>query len=336
MTNSQAPKVSVVLPFYNAKQTLEKAVRSILNQTFHDFELILVNNNSTDESNRISLLMASEDGRIQVLQEPRQGVTFAANTGNVAAKGQYIARMDADDFSHPARLEKQVELLDANPEIGVTSCLVQHIGHQANTNGLYKFVEWTNSIQQADEIALNCFIEAPIINPTVLFRRELLDLHGGYIHGDFPEDYEMWLRWINNGVKIQKVPEVLFDWHDSDSRLTRTDERYSTEAFYRTKTEHLAKWLLENNHPYIWVWGAGRITRQRAKLLQEKGIWIEGYIDVKERKLLDACCIAYENFNWDAPAFFLSYVANWGARDEIRNYLIAKGKIEGEDFILIA
>lgn len=336
MTDSQHPKVSVVLPFFNAEKTLERAVRSILNQTFDDFELILVNNNSTDESANLAWLLAAEDKRIKLLSEHQQGVTFAANKGNKAAIGQYIARMDADDFSHPERLQKQVELLDSHPEIGVASCLVRHVGHHENTEGLHKFVDWANSIQTPIEIRLNCFIEAPVINPTVLYRRELLDQFGGYVHGGFPEDYEMWLRWISHGVNIQKVPEVLFDWYDSDTRLTRTDERYSTEAFYHSKTEYLVKWLQKNDHPYIWVWGAGRVTRQRAELLQEKGIWIEGYIDLKERELEDACCIQFENFNWNAPAFILSYVANWGARDEIRNYLLSKGKIEGMDFILVA
>lgn len=336
MTGSKHPKISVVLPFFNAEHTLERAILSIVNQSLQDFELILVNNNSTDNSNNIAWLYASHDERIQLLSEKEQGVTFAANTGNQVAKGEYIVRMDADDFSYPERLQKQADFLDANPTIGVVSCLVKHIGHHKNTEGLAKFVDWANSIQSPEEIRLNCYIEAPVINPTVMFRRELLVQYGGFKHGNFPEDYELWLRWISKGVNIQKVPEVLFDWYDSDTRLTRTDERYSTDAFYRTKTDYLALWLLQNEHPYIWVWGAGRITRQRAALLQEKGIWIEGYIDVKERELEDACCIAYENFNWDAPAFILSYVANWGARDDIKNYLLSKGKIEGVDFILVA
>jgi len=336
MTHAQHPIVSVVLPFFNAEKTLERSIRSILNQTFCDFELLLVNNNSTDESNNIAWLLAAEDARIQLLTETIQGVTFAANAGNDLAVGKYIARMDADDVSHPERLQKQVDLLDNNPKIDVASCLVNHIPHHLQNEGLGKFVEWVNSIQTPDQIRLNCFIEAPVINPTVLLRRELPDKFGGYIHGDFPEDYEMWLRWISNGVNIQKIPEVLFDWYDSDTRLTRTDPRYRTEAFYRTKTNYLTKWLLDNNRPYIWVWGAGRVTRQRVAMLQEMGIWVEGFIDVKARVLHDACCIHFEEFNWEAPSFILSYVGNWGARKEIRDFLISKSKVEGVDFILVA
>lgn len=330
------PKVSVVLPFYNAEATLERAVESIQSQTFQNFELILVNNNSTDQSVQIAQKLSTSDARIQLLHERQQGVTFAANTGNNAASGEYIARMDADDFSLPERLEKQTRFLDRSPQTGVVSCLVKHIDPTMKSGGIKKYVEWVNSLDTPQAIKQNRFIEMPLINPSVMFRRQLLKKHGGYVHGNFPEDYEMWLRWLGNGVVIDKIPQVLFHWHDSDSRLTRTDPRYSTDAFYRTKAEHLSKWLLNNNHPYLWVWGAGRKSRMRVSHLMDKGVFIEGYIDLKTRELEDSCCIHYNDFNWNAPAFILSYVGNHGAREKIRAFLHSKGKIEGKDFLLVA
>ncbi len=335
MKNS-IPKVSVVLPFFNAEETLELAVHSILDQTFSDFELILVNNNSNDKSRDIAWLLASQDERILLIEEKQQGVCHAANAGNKIARGRYIARMDADDVSLPLRLEKQVQLLDNKPEIGVASCLVKHVGHHNNTSGLENFVDWANSLLTPENIEVNRFIEMPLINPTTMFRSELLDKFSGFIHGDFPEDYELWLRWMDKGVKIEKVPEVLFHWFDSETRLTRTDPRYSTDAFYHIKTRYLSKWLAGNDHPYVWVWGAGRVTRKRVDMLQELGIWVEGYIDVKERYFDDICCISYKDFNWEAPSFILSYVANRGARDQIREFLVSKGKTEGKDFLLVA
>lgn len=332
MPNNQL--VSVVIPFFNAEKTLERSVRSIMNQTYSNLEIILVNNNSTDNSLSIVQKLQVEDQRIQILIEKKQGVSHAANKGNTAAIGEFVARMDADDYSYSERIAKQVNFLNSNLSIGVTSCLVNHVGHTPNTQGLNKFVQWANKQKTQTEIFMNQFIEAPIINPTVLYRKELLQQHGGYLHGDFPEDYEMWLRWLNNGVQFQKVPEVLFDWYDSDTRLTRTDVRYSVDAFYKTKTKYLATWLHQNNKPYIWVWGAGRTSRKRAELIQHEGIWIEGYIDVKTRELGETCCVHFEEFNWDASSFVVSYVGNWGARKKIRNFLLSKGKIEGEDFIL--
>jgi glycosyltransferase involved in cell wall biosynthesis len=336
MSHSRAPIVSVVLPFFNAERALERAVLSILNQTYSSLELILVNNNSSDKSLSIAQQLAETDLRIVLVAEIQIGVSYAANKGNALAKGKYIARMDADDFSHPTRIEKQVQLLNEKPEIGVASCLVNHVGHHENTRGLSKFVDWANELILPIQIELNRFIEAPFINPTVMFRKELLKEHGEFIHGDFPEDYELWLRWISKGVKIQKVPEILFDWYDSDTRLTRTDNRYSIDAFYRTKTQYLSKWLTETKNATIWVWGAGRVSRKRASFLAEMGISIQGYIDVKSRSFEDNQCINFKEFNWESKTFVLSYVANWGAREKIREFLISKGKVEGIDFILVA
>lgn len=336
MISNLEPKVSIVMPYFNAQETLERAVNSILHQTYSNFELLLVNNNSSDNSPQIATRMASTDQRIRILNETVQGVVFAANKGNSAAKGQYIARMDADDVSLPARIEKQVMLLDSKPEIGVASCLAEHLGHHQKTDGINQYVDWVNSLRMPHEIELNRFVEMPLINPTTMFRRDLIGQFGGFLHGNFPEDYELWLRWMNYGVKIEKVPEVLFQWHDSDTRLTRTDPRYSIDAFYQTKAAYLSKWLLSQNHQHVWVWGAGRVTRKRVDFLAQTGILIEGYIDIKKREFDETCCISFNDFDWQAPSFILSYVGNRGAREKIRQFLFAKGKIEGSDFLMVA
>ncbi|HPR61185.1 MAG TPA: glycosyltransferase family 2 protein [Prolixibacteraceae bacterium] len=330
------PKVSVVIPFFNAEKTLARAVESILNQTFTDFELLLVNNNSTDNSAKIASHCAVIDKRVVLLNEQRKGVAFAANTGNSAAQGQYIARMDADDVSLPQRLEKQVALLDRKPEVGVVSCLVRHVGHHGNTQGIQRYVDWVNTMVSHNQIEVNRFVEMPLINPTTMFRRQLIDDFGGFVQGDFPEDYELWLRWMGKGVKIEKVEEVLFEWFDSDTRLTRSDKRYSQEAFYRTKSKYLAELMNHQKPGSVWVWGAGRLSRKRVAMLQLQGVEIDGYIDVKDREIENSVCVAYTNFNWNASSFILSYVANHGAREKIRSFLNSKGKIEGFDFLLVA
>ena len=103
-----------------------------------------------------------------------------------------------------------------------------------------------------------------------------MEQHGLYRSGDFPEDYEMWLRWLDQGVKIAKVPQIVLDWHDSETRLTRTDSIYSDRAFYEVKSRYLAKWLSEHNpfHPYVHVWGASRISRRRVRILEKHGMFI--------------------------------------------------------------
>jgi glycosyltransferase involved in cell wall biosynthesis len=153
MNTLSHPAVSVVLPFYNAEKTLERAARSILAQTFADLELIMVNNNSTDQSPMIARAVAETDARVVLIDEHMQGVSYAANTGNAAARGKYIARMDADDVSLPTRIEKQLALLETNPSIGVASCLVEHVSHHPGTGGISNYVDWANTLVEHEEYA---------------------------------------------------------------------------------------------------------------------------------------------------------------------------------------
>src|SRR6056297_406605 len=116
------PEISVILPFQNAETTLSEAVQSIVNQTFPDFELLLVDNNSSDNSRNIACKWAKKDQRISLLEEKRPGVAHAMNCGLKNAGGRFVARMDADDISHPERLEKQLLFLKKNPDTGLVGC----------------------------------------------------------------------------------------------------------------------------------------------------------------------------------------------------------------------
>ncbi len=329
--------VSVVLPFFNAEKTLQAAADSILNQSFANFELLLVNNNSSDNSLKVATQFVAKDLRVRLINEPKQGVANAMNCGLENAQGDFIARMDADDISLPMRLEKQLQYLQNNRETGVVGCHVKYVAHNKNTKGFERFVARVNSFYTPEAISLSRFVEIPLINPTIFFRKELFTKYGGNRDGDFPEDYEMQLRFLAAGVKMAKIPEPLLEWHDSATRLTRTDERYSTEAFLKIKAKYFYKWAEKNNpfHPNIWVWGAGRKTRQRAKLLENEGVKIIGYIDVVKNKTTQKQTIHFNDIPNKGSIFIVSMVTSYGADEEIKAFLLAKKYIEGADFILM-
>ena len=332
------PKVSVVLPFFNAEQTLSRAIESIAQQDFSDFECILVDNNSTDAGAAIAGEWQRRDPRFRLVSEPEQGVMFASNRGCELAEGSYIARMDADDAAYPNRLRMQAAFLDENPGYGAVAGLVKHVGDPETTGGFRRFVEWSNSVVTYKDIFHRRFIEAPIVNPTAMWRRETMEAHGLYRSGDFPEDYEMWLRWLDRGVKIAKIPEVVLEWHDSVHRLTRTDPIYSDGAFYRIKSEYLARWLTANNpfHPGVWVWGASRISRRRARVLEQYGIRIETYIDTKKSRQLEREVVYYKEVPDAGELFILTYIRQMDNRDRIREFLESRGYEEGRNYLLVS
>ena len=208
MTHAQHPIVSVVLPFFNAEKTLERSIRSILNQTFCDFELLLVNNNSTDESNNIAWLLAAEDARIQLLTETIQGVTFAANAGNDLAVGKYIARMDADDISYPTRLQKQLEFLESNPSVVACGVQVEIIDAQNRSTSTRSFPQSATSCH--DYLMLT----SPILHPTLMARASVYKKIGYTAKYKTAEDWDLYFKLLKFG-QLQNLPDTLYSYRQS-------------------------------------------------------------------------------------------------------------------------
>lgn len=341
LASHMMPLVSVVLPARNAAATIARAVASIQSQTLRDWELVALDDGSKDATRFILIEMAQLDPRIRVLRT-KAGIAGALNAGIAAATGEFVARMDADDECAPDRLEKQAAFLAARPEIGVVGCRVDFGGDRAVSAGYALHVDWVNSLLTPEEIHLNRFVESPFAHPSVMFRRVLVQEHGGYRDGEFPEDYELWLRWMDLDVKMAKLPETLLTWHDLPERASRTDPRYSPEAFYQLKAHWLAEWLKRELPPErsVWVWGAGRPTRQRAAHLAAEGVKIAGYIDVDakktNKKIGGVPVVGADRLPPKETGFVLGYVGTRGARDLIRAALVKSGRREGLDFLMCA
>jgi glycosyltransferase involved in cell wall biosynthesis len=336
---TEDPGVTVVLPVRNGERTLSAAVGSLREQTLREIEIVIVDDGSTDGTPDLIRRLCREDHRVKYVRILGRGIAAALNSGLREARGRYIARMDADDLSLPRRLELEGEFLDRHPDVGLVASQLQFGGDRRRSAGYAHYVDWTNTLTTHEEISLHRFVESPFAHPSVMFRRELLDRFGSYRDGAFPEDYELWLRWLEKGVRMEKLTEPLLVWNDSPERLSRTDPRYSPERFYDLKSGYLFRWLQENNpfHPEIWLIGAGRTTRRRARFMEALGIRIVAYVDIDPRKvghLIQGRRVVHRN---DIPSpgacFLLSYVGSRGARDEIRGFLEARGHLMGRDFL---
>ncbi len=336
------PLVSVLLPVCNAAATVARAIQSIRHQTLADWELIAVDDGSTDGTRELLGELARQDNRLRLLARPHAGIVAALNAGLAEARGRLIARMDADDEARGERLARQVAFLGQRPDVGVAGSLVEFGGDRTRAGGYALHVDWMNGLVEPEDISLNRFVESPFAHPSVMFRRELVGQYGGYRAGDFPEDYELWLRWLDAGIRMAKVPRVLLTWHDAPARLSRTEARYATEAFYRCKAVYLARWLRRHVPPSrrLLVWGAGRPTRKRAEHLVAQGVTLAGYLDIDPRKqgrqFNGRAVIAPDELPPAEAVFVLGYVAKRGARELARACLHARGFAEGRDFLMAA
>ena len=332
-------RVSVVMPVYNEADLLGEALASLSRQTERDFEIVAVDDGSTDATWSVLQDWAWRDRRLRAVRQEHAGIVAALNRGLAEARGRYIARMDADDTAHPDRLRLQADYLDRHPETGLVACRAEYLGDARRNRGLALFVEWTNSLVSAEEIAAYRFVESPLVHPTVMFRRELVERYGGYRDGPFPEDYELWLRWLEAGVRMEKLPRALVGWRDRPRRLTRTDPRYSVEAFFRVKAPYLARWLAAHNphHPDVVVWGAGRTTRKRLRYLTELGVRVKAYVDIDPRKIgyriAEAPVIPPEELPGPGECFVLQYVGSRGAREDVEQRLEEKGYRRCRDYL---
>ena len=330
------------MPCFNAQASIARAVNSIQQQTLSNWELIVVDDGSQDESAEIVEKIAAKDHRIQLIRRPHQGVVAASNAGLEAAQGEFIARMDADDVSLPTRLEKQSQALSTEPELDAVSCLARFAGDADTAAGYAHHVAWANQHTTPAQIKLNRFIDLPVPHPTIMYRRELIDQLGGYRDGNFPEDYEMILRWIAGGAMITKLKEVLYDWHDPASRLSRNDPRYDMEAFHHCKAPYLSQAIKDQDLTgrELWIWGAGRPARKCARPLESAWKAASGFIDIDPRKIGRLIQTRPVISSTQLPpideSIIVSYVGTRGAREKIRDELLASGRTEGRDFWICA
>jgi hypothetical protein len=227
--------------------------------------------------------------------------------------------------------------MDAHPDIGVLGTRTAFATTLEKSSGMRWFVDWQNGILSPHEHYVKRFVDAPLAHPTVLFRRELVDRHGGYDTGPLPEDHELWLRWMDAGVRFAKLPEELLTWNDHAQRLSRTHSNYSVDAFFSTKAKWLAKWLERtlDGRPVI-IAGTSLLCRERARLLETQGVTVHAYTDVRRREVPGYTFIPHDALPPSGEAFIVSFISQRGTGDRIAVFLSGRGLIEGADFILAA
>ncbi len=307
--------VSVVMPFRNAATTLPECIASIQAQTFRDFEVVAIDDRSSDES-------ADLCRRAGFRVVEAAGLVAALNAGIAAARAPLIARMDADDVMHPERLAAQVELIERGFDLVATQ--VELFPDEEIRAGYREYVRWQNGVVTPEEIDVNIYVESPFAHPSVMMRRDVV-----YHDGPFPEDYELWLRMHSAGKRMAKVPRVLLRWRESATRVSRVDPRYSRSAFDRLRARYLARDPRVRDARELVIWGAGQVARRRVALLLREGIRPQAWIDVDPRKIgRTFAALPVHPPDWldrDPRPFVLVYVTNHHAREQVAEFLEERG-----------
>jgi glycosyltransferase involved in cell wall biosynthesis len=327
-------KVSVLLPVRNGEATILSALESLWHQTFPDFEVVVVNDGSTDAT--LTVLNACSDPRLRVVSLPPQGIAAALNAGLAHCQAPLVARMDADDTAQPDRLQKQWLFMQEHPEVDVLATCVAFGGNVATAKGYARYVEATNALLTHEQLWNRRFWDAPLAHPSVMFRKETILATGGYSQEAVPEDYELWLRLFARGCRFAKLPDKLLCWNDHENRLSRIHPNYHKKAFWQLKARFFACWLraaFGNTPPAVYLWGE-TTRKQRSRYLLEEGVPIAGRIHYTDKPAHEDW-LPYTAVPSLTNSLILVYVSNRTGQLQITNYLEKNGYVEGENYFLM-
>lgn len=277
------PEISVLMSVYNGEEYIQESIDSILNQTYSGFELIVINDASTDQTRDI--IESYQDERIRLFNfEKNKGVGAALKFGLSKVKGRYIAKADADDINHPERLFKQKSFLDNNPDIALVKAFIEYFPHNKVVANSQRFnynktiiEKEKNGIVSSTEIRGKLYWFCCVPHTTIMARTEAI-CSIGYEEMRICEDYKLFYQMNKRGFKMATIPEVLVKMRVSEGSVTATVESQEfVRVMYGIKQEETNP--LFTNQSIVYIWGAGSMGQNLSNVLSEHNLEFAGFID---------------------------------------------------------
>lgn len=326
------------MPVRNEERYLQAALDSLYRQTRHDWELIAVDDGSSDRTAVILAEAARRDTRVQVIRHEGGGLVAALNAGMEACRAPLLARLDGDDICHPRRLELQAAWLETHPDTGLVACNFRHFPRTGLKQGMIDYESWQNSLTEHSLIIRDLFVESPFVHPSIMTRRTIIAELGGYHDSCWPEDYDLWLRMAAAGVQFGRVPHTLQFWRDHPERATRTMDEYAPHAFRACKCRYLLHGFLQSVHDVV-IAGAGLEARAWQRLLTAADVTVSTWLDVDPKKigrtLHNAPVISPAELHLNGRKMIVA-IGVRGAREQFRSVAERRGWQEGMDFVCVA
>lgn len=305
-------KVTILMPAYNAEKYIAEAIESVLQQSFADFILLIINDGSTDQTQNI--IHSFSDKRIQLIDQSHRGIATALNKGLAKAASPYIARFDADDICLPERLQRQVDFLDQHPGHIVVGCDAEYISDNAEHLFHFKCIGHSH-----EEILGKIYSYCPFIHSSVMYRKETVVKAGGYsVQAHNFEDYFLWIQLLKSG-KFHNLPQQLIKVRFNPASVT-IDERWRGRYFRKMKRNIIRKGnISEKEGSYLYDIIKGQdiknIKESSYYALCGKKFLLENQLPKKARIFFSKAISSYpyrlDNYALYILSFFPSSFINW-------------------------
>ncbi|MEE2829726.1 MAG: glycosyltransferase [Myxococcota bacterium] len=328
---SSTALVHLAIPIRNVETWLDAALKSLHLQSEARWTATIVDDDSDDDSPAIAQAWVDRDPRMRFQQPGRVGLPAALNLAAADRHdAPFFARFDGDDICHPRRLEKQLAFFSKNPEVEVLdSRFSLQDGGPPPNQGMKRYQRWHDSIETNEDFEREFLVENPVCHPASMVRASALErLDSGpsapYRDGDFPEDYDLWLRLKRQGARFHKLPERLVLWRDRPDRTTRRNPAYRKEAFFQLKWDHIQQSQLVTGRRTA-VWGAKKGGKPWIRALCQHGAPPVAVVDIDPKAVgglrHGVPVISPEDLPAHSPEVVLVAVGAPGARSLIEKQL---------------
>ncbi|WP_299390840.1 glycosyltransferase family 2 protein [uncultured Gelidibacter sp.] len=271
-----SPLISILTPFRNSSLYLEDCLNSIIYQTYPHWELLIVDDHSTDDSYNIVAGFAQKDDRIKLFKNSGSGIIDALRLAFKNSSGAYVTRMDSDDLMAPIKLEVMLEDLKTEGRGHVALGLVNYFSDEALGEGYQNYEKWLNGLTLEGTNYTDIYKECVIPSPCWMVHREDLIACGAFESDMYPEDYDLAFRFYKHGLKCIPSDSTLHHWRDYTTRTSRTDDNYAANHFLKLKLDYFLELDRRPGQPLV-IWGAGFKGKFCARFLKKRKIpfvWI--------------------------------------------------------------
>ncbi|WP_291871570.1 glycosyltransferase family 2 protein [Maribacter sp.] len=328
--------VSILIPVKNTEAFLEECLDSILQQDYKNWEVLAIDDGSTDSSATILKSYAEVDSRIQVFTNSGSGIIDALRLAYAKSNGNFITRMDSDDIMPSNKLSTMVDSLVEKGTGYLATGKVLYFAKEGISNGYARYESWLNSLTEKGDNFKEIYKECVIPSPCWMAHKEDFDSSGAFFSSRYPEDYDLAFRFYENGLKVIPCDTILHHWRDYSYRTSRTSEHYAANYFIDLKMHYFLQLDFNPNRP-LALWGAGNKGKEIAKILNKKNVPFTWHCDNPKKigKTIYENIIQHFNTIADLQnAQCIVTVANQEEQLEIKTFFKERNKKQGKDYYL--